>query len=942
MAYVVRPSGGPRKARRSALQEIIRKMTPPLAPRSPATSSTRRSARPEDPRLFFLYEQYVDEAGYEAHHGLRALHAARQGGGDPRAPRGPRARVLRDHRRPGGRPRVSARPRRIRRHEAPQRVHRPRRSTTPSTCCWTSSVSPVPARRGARRPRRRRFNGSMKIKLGPVTSRYQGTVTIEEADEDAHRAVLRAQATDATGQGTAAATITTVLQSVQDGTRVAVETDLRVSGPAAQFGRGVMQDVSGKLMRQFADCLAEEIEADGGTVAACCARRYGSTGSTRAAATRAATSWLPTLRLPGAPPWDACPSAPQRMPRSPPRQSRSGAEAAPGEARPAVGRRPRPRRRRRAARVLQAARPRRSARPLAAAVAIVVWRRRRMSTHREPGTTASDGRPGGASSTSRCPSTPDMITFPRVPPPALLRQRDPRASSPSGSAPRSTASTGCTAHYLVVQDDHVGTHCDARKHIVPTPAGRRRSRSSTASPTACCSTSPAPRRATSSPPPRSRPSSTRSATRSRSATSCSSTPARAPTTTRSATDRPPGDERGGDALADRARRADDGLDAITFDPPVWAMFEKKQFWEAHRVMWDEEYWHLENLMNLEQIGRPHGFQLVRAAGQVDRHDGGAGARGRDRRGLSRVLSFDDARCAEVGLAGGKGASLARMTALGLPVPPGFVVPADALGRALAAAARDERLRERAGGTGRELAARRGGPALVAPRRSPTARPARSPRPTRALGDGTCRSRCARAPCRGLRGGELRRPAGDLPARARRRRTSSSASATAGPRSSPSGRCSTAARRARSPTSAWPSSSSAWSSPTSPASCSRSTRPGAAATRWSSRPCSGSARRVVSGQLTPDHYVLARDGRVKRAQRHDPAVRDRPRPRRRDPRGAARARARARRRRSRDDQLARAGQGRRRPRGAPRRPAGHRVGDRRTTSSSSCSRGPVTT
>src|SRR5207302_4831999 len=42
-----------------------------------------------------------------------------------------------------------------------------------------------------------------------------------------------------------------------------------------------------------------------------------------------------------------------------------------------------------------------------------------------------------------------------------------------------------------------------------------------------------------------------------------------------------------------------GCDAITYDPPVWAMFEKKLFWEAHRVMWDEEYWHLENLMNLE-------------------------------------------------------------------------------------------------------------------------------------------------------------------------------------------------------------------------------------------------------------------------------------------------------------------------------------------------------
>ena len=48
---------------------------------------------------------------------------------------------------------------------------------------------------------------------------------------------------------------------------------------------------------------------------------------------------------------------------------------------------------------------------------------------------------------------------------------------------------------------------------------------------------------------------------------------------------------------------------ITFDPPVWAMFEKKLFWEAHRVMWDEEYWHLENMMNLGEIGRQHGFTL---------------------------------------------------------------------------------------------------------------------------------------------------------------------------------------------------------------------------------------------------------------------------------------------------------------------------------------------
>ena len=51
-----------------------------------------------------------------------------------------------------------------------------------------------------------------------------------------------------------------------------------------------------------------------------------------------------------------------------------------------------------------------------------------------------------------------------------------------------------------------------------------------------------------------------------------------------------------------------GIDAITFDPPVWAMFERKKFWEAHRVMWEEDYWHLENLTNLDQLP-PHGFKL---------------------------------------------------------------------------------------------------------------------------------------------------------------------------------------------------------------------------------------------------------------------------------------------------------------------------------------------
>ena len=103
--------------------------------------------------------------------------------------------------------------------------------------------------------------GTMAIKIGPITSRYRGTVRVLEADAERRRAVMRAQASEARGGGTAAATITSTLEAVPGGTRVRVETEMQVTGRAAQFGRGVMQDVSAKLMRRFAECLADEIAA---------------------------------------------------------------------------------------------------------------------------------------------------------------------------------------------------------------------------------------------------------------------------------------------------------------------------------------------------------------------------------------------------------------------------------------------------------------------------------------------------------------------------------------------------------------------------------------------------------------------------------------------------------------------------------------------------------
>jgi carbon monoxide dehydrogenase subunit G len=103
------------------------------------------------------------------------------------------------------------------------------------------------------------YKGSMKVKIGPIVSTFKGTLKIEEADEEAHRAVLNAKARDSRGKGSANATITSTLVPADEGTQVTVETDLRVTGPAASFGRGVMQDVSAMLMTQFADCLATKL-----------------------------------------------------------------------------------------------------------------------------------------------------------------------------------------------------------------------------------------------------------------------------------------------------------------------------------------------------------------------------------------------------------------------------------------------------------------------------------------------------------------------------------------------------------------------------------------------------------------------------------------------------------------------------------------------------------
>jgi uncharacterized protein len=106
--------------------------------------------------------------------------------------------------------------------------------------------------------------GTMKVRLGPVTQEYNGTVQIQEADESERRAVLQADGKDARGQGTASATITSSLHDEGSGsTRVRVETDMHITGRAAQFGRGLQQSVAEKILGQFADCLENEIKGGG-------------------------------------------------------------------------------------------------------------------------------------------------------------------------------------------------------------------------------------------------------------------------------------------------------------------------------------------------------------------------------------------------------------------------------------------------------------------------------------------------------------------------------------------------------------------------------------------------------------------------------------------------------------------------------------------------------
>ena len=145
------------------------------------------------------------------------------------------------------------------------------------------------------------YRGVVKVKLGAIHSQFKGEARLVERDDEQHRARLKASGRDTGGRGNASAEIVAQATSLSPtSTHVAVTTDLHITGKVAQFGRGIMGDVSHKLLGQFADNLHEMLDADQG-------------GEPAAAATEAT---------------EEAPAAPAERPDAAPAESSAGAATA--------------------------------------------------------------------------------------------------------------------------------------------------------------------------------------------------------------------------------------------------------------------------------------------------------------------------------------------------------------------------------------------------------------------------------------------------------------------------------------------------------------------------------------------------------------------------------------------------------------------------------------
>jgi hypothetical protein len=102
----------------------------------------------------------------------------------------------------------------------------------------------------------------MAVKLGPISLSFDTEVRQEHLDESARKARLSANAREKRGRGAAQAVIESRLAPLDGGTRIEITTDLALSGPVAQYGRGLIEDVSTQLVRSFAECLKAQLVAE--------------------------------------------------------------------------------------------------------------------------------------------------------------------------------------------------------------------------------------------------------------------------------------------------------------------------------------------------------------------------------------------------------------------------------------------------------------------------------------------------------------------------------------------------------------------------------------------------------------------------------------------------------------------------------------------------------
>jgi carbon monoxide dehydrogenase subunit G len=141
------------------------------------------------------------------------------------------------------------------------------------------------------------FKGRVKVKLGPVLAQYEGRASFAERDDVAKRGVLKAEGRETKGQGSAKATVTASLEALPDGTRVRVETDLAIVGRLAQMGRGLIAEVSGKLLDEFVANL-ERLVAASAVAAAPAAAAAESVTAPRVPAEAPASDSAPAAQVP--------------------------------------------------------------------------------------------------------------------------------------------------------------------------------------------------------------------------------------------------------------------------------------------------------------------------------------------------------------------------------------------------------------------------------------------------------------------------------------------------------------------------------------------------------------------------------------------------------------------------------------------------------------------